>query len=93
MSLILLVLISSLAIVGAWIFTIYSYLKKKKLSITYGVLAITYIVHALMLSLVGIPNGFYIAFSLLWLGFHAMFRKLENISDKKDINKKEDNLL
>ena len=91
--LILFMLISFLLIIGGWVFTAYSYFKKKKLSKAYGFLAVTYILHALILAFIGLPNGFYIGFSLLWLGFHAIFRKIENISDKSDINKKEDNIL
>lgn len=91
--LVLLMLITTLLIVGGWIFTAYSFFKKKKMSIAYGFLAVTYIIHAFVLTLLGLPNGFYVGFSLLWLGFHAIFRKLENISYKIDINKKEDNIL
>lgn len=91
--LILLMLISFLLIIGGWVFTSYSYFKKKRMSVAYGYLSVTYILHALVLTFLDLPNGFYIGFSLLWLGFHAIFRKLENISDKNDINKKEDNLL
>jgi len=92
-TLLLFLLISSLVILSAWIFTAYSFFRKKRMSSAYGFLSITYAIHSLILLLNGLPCVFYIGFSLLWMGFHSIFRKLENIHDKNDINKKEDNLL
>lgn len=83
-------MISSTLIVISWLFVMYSFIRKRNLSNSYGFIAITYILHAFVLQVAHLPNLFYIGFSILWLLFHSVTK---NISNKNDISKKEDNLL
>lgn len=77
-------LITTLSIIFSWIYVIYCYIRKKNLSNAYGILAITYITHALSLQVLGLPSGFYIGFSILWIFFHTIFRKTEKNKSEKD---------
>ena len=89
-NLLLLPVITSFMILLSWIFFIYSSYKKKKLSIVYGLLSVIYILHALFLCINQLPFGWYVGFSILWIIFHHIYRKSENISTEGDISKKEE---
>ena len=84
MSSVVFLLITMLSIIVSWIYVAYCYIRKKKLSNAYGILVITYIIHAVSLQILGLPSGFYIGFSILWLFFHTVFRKIEKNKNEKD---------
>jgi hypothetical protein len=86
----LFIVFSSLLLPFAWGFFLYTYLKKKKYSVAYGLLAISYIIFCVDLQLIGKPCGFYLFFSVLWVYFHYKFKKIENLLELNDINKKEE---
>lgn len=85
MNVLIFLLATMVFIIFSWIYVAYCYLKKRKLSNAYGVLAISYITHAVSLQLVGMPSVFYIGFSIIWIIFHSIYRKVE----KNQINKNE----
>ena len=85
MNALIFLLATMIFIIFSWIYVAYCYLKKRKLSNAYGLLAISYITHAVSLQIVGIPSLFYVIFSVIWIVFHSIYRKAE----KNQINKNE----
>lgn len=79
MSSLVFLIATMILIMLSWVYVAYCYIRKRKLSNAYGVLAISYIIHAISLHILEMSNGFYIGFSIIWIIFHLIYGKIEKI--------------
>ena len=72
-------LITSLLLLISWvIFLIGLFTKRVARSKMYGIMAVTYVAHALSCQMMGLPYVFFLVFSIFCMAFHILYKKIEN---------------